>query len=55
MPLRIDPANPLDFGRPERAFSREAQAIGFDLVEQLNGLTGVEYPHDPATAARIAS
>jgi hypothetical protein len=55
VPLRIDPANPLDFGRPERAFSREAQEIGFDLVEQLNGLTGIEYPSDPATAARIAS
>ena len=55
VPLRIDPNNPLDFGRPERAFSREAQQIGFDLVEELNGLTGVEYPSDAATAARIAS
>jgi hypothetical protein len=55
VPLRIDPANPLDFGRPERPFSREAQQIGFDLVEHLNGLTGVEYPNDPATAARINS
>jgi hypothetical protein len=55
VPLRIDPANPLDFGRPERPFSREAQQVGFDLVEQLNGLTGVEYPDDAATAARIAS
>ncbi|NDC35261.1 MAG: DUF1501 domain-containing protein, partial [Synechococcaceae bacterium WB9_2_112] len=44
-----------DFGRPERPFAREAQTIGFDLVEELNGLTGVEYPRDPATAARIAS
>jgi hypothetical protein len=55
VPLRIDPANPLDFGRPERPFPREAQEIGFDLVEHLNGLTGVEYPNDPATAARINS
>ena len=55
VPLRIDPNNPLDFGRPERPFSREAQAIGFDLVESLNGLTGVEYPNDTATAARIQS
>ena len=55
VPLRIDPANPLDYGRPEKPFSREAQEIGFDLVERLNGLTGVEYPDDPATAARIAS
>jgi hypothetical protein len=55
VPLRIDPADPLAFGRPERPLSREAQEIGFDLVERLNGLTGVEYPDDPATAARIAS
>jgi hypothetical protein len=55
VPLRIDPENPLDFGRPERPFSLEAQAVGFDLVERLNGLTGVEYPDDAATAARIAS
>jgi len=55
VPLRIDPAQPLAFGRPERPFSREAQAIGFRLVGQLNALTGIEYPQDPATAARIAS
>jgi hypothetical protein len=55
VPLRVDPANPLDFGRPERPLSREAQAIGFDLVTELNGLTGVDYPDDPDTAARIAS
>lgn len=55
VPLVVDPANPLAFGRPERPFAREAQEIGFDLVESLNRLTGVEYPSDPATAARIAS
>jgi hypothetical protein len=55
VPLRIDPANPLDFGRPERPFSPESQRLGFDLVTALNRLTEVEYPDDPATAARIAS
>ena len=55
VPLRINPTDPLAFGRPERPFSREAQEVGFDLVESLNRLTGVEYPSDPATAARIAS
>ena len=55
VPLRVDPASPLAFGKPERPVSREAQAIGFDLVGSLNRLTGVEYPGDPATAARIAS
>src|SRR5207244_1444231 len=55
VPLRIDPANPLDFGRPERPFSAEAQALGMDLVQQLNALRGVEYPRDPAMGARVAS
>ena len=55
VPLRIDPANPLDFGRPERPFSPQAQSIGFDLVSRMSRATAVEYPDDPATAARIAS
>ena len=55
VPLRIDPSNPLDFGRPERPFSPQAQSIGFDLVGRLSRATAVEYPDDPATAARIAS
>jgi uncharacterized protein (DUF1501 family) len=29
--------------------------VGYDLVERLGALSGVEYPDDPATAARIAS
>lgn len=53
VPIRIDPANPLDFGTPARAMSREEQRIGFDLVGQLNQLKGVEYPQDAALAARI--
>jgi hypothetical protein len=55
VPLRIDPANPLDFSRPERQISAEAQSIGKTLIERLNALRGVEYPDDPAMAARIAS
>ena len=55
VPLRIDPTNPLDFSRPERPFTAEAQALGLDLVQQLNALRGVEYPQDPALAARVAS
>jgi hypothetical protein len=55
VPLRIDPANPLDFARPARPFSPEAQSIGLELVQELNRLRGVEYPSDPALAARIAS
>jgi hypothetical protein len=55
VPLRIDPKNPLDFGQPERAFSPDAQRVGRDLVRELNTLRGVEYPNDPALAARVAS
>jgi hypothetical protein len=53
VPLKIDPANPLDYGKPELARSAEEQRIGFELVDKLNRLKGVEYPHDPALAARI--
>ena len=55
VPLRIDPANPLDFGRPARPLSAKAQTIGLELVQELNRLRGVEYPADPALSARIAS
>ena len=33
VPLRIDPDNPLDFGRPERPFSPQARAVGIDLLK----------------------
>ena len=55
VPLRISPANPLDFGRPERPFSERSQLIGHNLVHELNVLRGVEHPKDTALAARIAS
>jgi hypothetical protein len=55
VPLRIDPANPLDYSQPQRPFSRESQMIGQSLTQRLNSLRGVEYPDDPAMSARIAS
>ena len=55
VPLRVDPKNPLDFSRPERPFSSEAQAVGADLIRELDTLRGAEYPRDPAISARIAS
>jgi len=55
VPLRIDPSNPLDFGHPAKENSPEAHAVGRNLIGQLNALRGVEYPHDPALAARITS
>ncbi|MST94830.1 MAG: DUF1501 domain-containing protein [Pedosphaera sp.] len=55
VPLRIDPANPLDFGKPARPVDAAARDIGMKLVRELNQLRGVEYPNDPALAARISS
>jgi hypothetical protein len=55
VPLRIDPTNPLDFGRSEGPMTPSEQGTGLDLVRRLNGLRGVEYPQDSAMAARIAS
>ena len=55
VPLRIDPANPLDFGRPAEAVAEGVRSTSMDLVRKLNALRGVEYPDDPVLAARIAS
>lgn len=55
VPLRVDPKNPLEFGRPERPVSSEAQTVGINLLKQLNRLRREELPHDAALAARIAS
>ncbi len=53
VPIRVDPNNPLDFGKPSGDISPEEQQIGFDLVGRLNQLKAVEYPNDPALNARI--
>lgn len=55
VPLKIDPNHPLDFSQPEVEFPSEARVVGQELLQQLNGLRGIEYPDDPAMAARIAS
>ncbi len=55
IPLRIDPKNPLDFGTPQRPVPAGSQAVGRDLLRNLNQLRGQDYPDDPALAARIAS
>jgi len=55
VPLRIDPANPLDYGKPEGDVRADEQKINFDLAGKLNRLRAVEYPDDPALAARVQS
>ncbi|MCC7421508.1 MAG: DUF1501 domain-containing protein [Planctomycetaceae bacterium] len=53
IPLKINPAAPLDYGKPERALLDAEQRLGFELVGKLNQLRGQQYPDDPALAARI--
>lgn len=55
VPMRVDPANPLDFSKPERKVTRDSRRIGQDLLESLNAHRRIEYPQDQAMAARIAS
>ncbi|MFM8878759.1 MAG: DUF1501 domain-containing protein, partial [Verrucomicrobiota bacterium] len=55
VPLRIDPAQPLDYARAEHGLLEGGQREGLDLIRRLNELRGIEYPQDPAIAARIAS
>jgi hypothetical protein len=53
VPLNIDPANPLPFGRRHDGQSAEAQRREYDLIGRLNRLAAVEYPHDADLRARI--
>jgi hypothetical protein len=53
VPVRVDPANPLDYGKPAGDLKDVEQKIGFELVGNLNRLRAVEYPDDPALTARI--
>jgi hypothetical protein len=55
VPLRVNPNDPLDFGKSERPSSPQARAIGVDLLKQLSALRSAESPLDAALAARIAS
>ncbi|MBI2809023.1 MAG: DUF1501 domain-containing protein [Planctomycetes bacterium] len=55
IPLRVDPARPVDFVRPETDLRHEEQAIGFDLVNRLNRESANRNPDDQALQARIRS
>lgn len=55
VPLRVDPTNPLDFGTPAGSMDTRARETGLDLLRSLHRRRGVEYPEDPALAARIAA
>jgi hypothetical protein len=51
--LTIDPKNPLPFGTPGETVAKEARERQLDLLRDLNGLAGVQYPDDPAMRARV--
>src|SRR3954468_22992970 len=55
VPIRVDPANPLDYGKPEGPMTAAEQKIGFDLVGRLNKMKAAEYPGDASLDARIKS
>ncbi|MEZ6104869.1 MAG: DUF1501 domain-containing protein [Pirellulaceae bacterium] len=53
VPLKIDPNNPLEFGRPELSLDPRSQAVGFDLVDRLNRERLEAFPQDEQLDARV--
>ncbi|MFM7844261.1 MAG: DUF1501 domain-containing protein, partial [Planctomycetota bacterium] len=53
--MAIDPRNPLPFNTPGGGVYQQEQAEEFALLNRLNRLSELEYPDDPAMAARIKS
>ncbi len=53
VPLALDPKNPLPFGRRKAGQSEDQQRREYELINQLNELTAVEYPEDQELRARI--
>lgn len=53
--LRVDPANPLAFARPELALSEREQAAQFGLIDRLNRHAAGQYPGDATLLARMKS
>jgi len=54
-PLRVDPANALDFARTEREVPLRAREVAVELLQQLNRERQRQSPRDAAVAARVAS
>ncbi|MFT5031273.1 MAG: hypothetical protein ACI9VS_003738, partial [Candidatus Binatia bacterium] len=53
--IGIDPKNPLPFGAPGPSVTVQEREGQLELLRELNGLAGVEYPNDPLLRARIKS
>ena len=55
VPLGLDAEQPLAFGKRHENQSLREQRAEYELINQLNMLTAVEYPEDQELAARIRS
>jgi uncharacterized protein (DUF1501 family) len=55
VPLSLDPANPLPFGKRSADVLAQEQRNEYELIGKLNALKAVEYPEDAALLARIRS
>ena len=55
VPLKVDPANPLPFAKPQLDLSPVEQELEFDLIGQLDRSAARQYPDDDALRARLKS
>lgn len=55
VPLKVDPANPLPYARPELDLSPREQEIEFSLINRLNRVAAQRYPDDTTLQARMKS
>lgn len=55
VPIKVDPGNPLDFGKPESDLTLEEQRGEFGLLNRLNRHRAEGRPWDQELAARIQS
>ena len=55
VPMKVDPANPLPYAKPEMELTRAEQQAEFDLIGKLNRRSSEKYPDDDALRARIKS
>lgn len=53
--LSLDPANPLPFARRGKSVLEREQQNEFELINELNQLSAIEYPEDDKLRARIKS
>ncbi len=53
--LKVDPKNPLSYAKPEGNLPPGQQKAEFELISELNRISGNRYPDDQALLARIKS